>query len=309
MAAQITRLSGDEWQEWATRLLSCHYGPTEFQRIPDNDRGDAGLEGFTRSEGHAYQAYGCEEPISTRMRYDRQRNKMTQDITKFTTNQSALRRLFGSIQITRWALIVPFCDSKEIVAHAATKTAEVLAHNLPYVAPSFQVCVCQEDDFPAARDILLNTGARGIQVSSTPPSAEEIAMWSAANQQPSTVLTQKLSRLPTLKTEAARREFHNKVLKWHLWGQDILAALRQYPELYAKAREAKSHREEFLAAGLASGGTSQNILMDAINEFRTTLQQEVRELHRFPSETLAYEAVADWLLRCPLDFPEADDNA
>ena len=65
MAAHIPRLCGEDWQEWANKILAVHYGPTEYQQIPDHHRGDAGLEGFTRTDGHAYQAYGCEEPIST----------------------------------------------------------------------------------------------------------------------------------------------------------------------------------------------------------------------------------------------------
>jgi len=31
----------------------------------------------------------------------------------------------------------------------------------------------------------------------------------------------------------------------------------------------------------------------------------VRELHSFSAQDLAVEAVADWLMRCPLSFPEA----
>lgn len=77
MSAHIPRLSGEEWQDWANKLLTCHYGPTEYQRVPDNDRGDAGIEGFTLSNGHAYQAYGCEEPLSTSERHAKQRDKMT----------------------------------------------------------------------------------------------------------------------------------------------------------------------------------------------------------------------------------------
>ncbi len=116
MAASTSRLTGEEWQNWANRILSVHYGPTEYQQIPDNDRGDAGLEGFTRTDGHAYQAYGCEEPISASDRYEKQRNKMTRDIAKFIDNQVTLKRIFGNVKINRWVLFVPYCGTNEIVA-------------------------------------------------------------------------------------------------------------------------------------------------------------------------------------------------
>ena len=96
MTASINTLSGSDWEDWANQLLSYHYGPTEYQRVPDRDRGDAGIDGFSRENGHAYQAYGCEEPISTAARYAKQRDKMTDDIAKFINNGDVLKRLFGT---------------------------------------------------------------------------------------------------------------------------------------------------------------------------------------------------------------------
>jgi hypothetical protein len=304
VTASIPRLTGQDWQDWANKLLSCHYGPTEYQQIPDNDRGDAGLEGFTRTLGHAYQAYGCEEPTTVGDRYDKQRDKLTKDVAKFISNRPIFQRLFGTVRITRWALLVPHCDSKEIVSHATKKTAEVKAENLPYVADEFHVCVCQESDFPLARDQLINTANRTLEVVSEPSTPQEIADWAAANQGPSATLSQKLSRLPTLPNDQTRKAFQDQVLDWYLRGQEILDALRQHPEVYARVQAVKSHREGYLAAGLVSGAPPQDRLLQAINDLRTTLEQEVRQLHRLSSESLAYEAVADWLLRCPLDFPE-----
>jgi hypothetical protein len=215
-----------------------------------------------------------------------------------------LLRLLGTVRITRWVLLVPHFDSREIVAHATSKTAEVIAANLPYVAPSFHVCICQESEYSVARDQLINATNRTLQVLCDSSTPEQIAEWAAANQGPSATLEEKLKRLPTLRSDDARRSFHNKVLDWYLRGQEILDALRQHPDVYAKVRSAKSHRETFLETGLASGALPQDMLMSAINDLRSTIEQEVRELHRFSSESLAHEGVADWLLRCPLDFPE-----
>lgn len=304
MTAHIPRLCGEEWQNWANRILSVYYGPTEYQQVPDHDRGDAGLEGFTRRDGHAYQAYGCEEPISTADRYEKQRDKMTKDITKFINNRSTLTRIFGTVQITRWALFVPHCDSKKMLAHASDKTDEVKSAALPYVADTFQVCVCQQSDFSVAEAQLLNAGQRSLQIPADPRTPEEIAAWTQQNQGPSQVLADKLTRLPTLTTDILRQNFQSQVLDWYLKGQDILDALRAYPETFAKVKAAKSHRESFLATGIAGGLTPQGHLLQAINDLREALELEVKELHRFSSESLAHEAVADWLLRCPLDFPE-----
>ncbi|HKZ00633.1 MAG TPA: hypothetical protein VJ180_00240 [Pyrinomonadaceae bacterium] len=307
MSAYISRLCGEEWQRWANQLLICHYGPTEYQKVPDNDKGDAGIEGFTISEGHAYQAYGCEEPLSTTERYEKQRDKMTTDISKFINNRSALQKIFGTVRITRWALFVPYCDSKELIGHASKKTSEVLDKKLPYVGDTFRVVVCQEEDFCIARDQLINAGAKTLQV--TADATTSVTDWISSNDSLAATLDDKLRKLPTLRNNEGRRRFHEAVLRWYLEGQQILEALRTYPDVYEKTLKAKSHRENFLVMATVSGSSPQEILTSSIQDLLETLQREVRELHRFSAEALAHEAVADWLLRCPLDFPEVVQNA
>lgn len=304
MSAYIARPSGDDWQNWANQLLNCYYGPADYQIVPDNDKGDAGIEGFAVSHGHAYQAYGCEEPLTTKARFVKQRTKMTDDITKFIENKAALSKIFGTVKITRWVLFVPYFDSKDIVAHAATKTAEVIDADLPYVDKSFRVKVSQEDDFAVERDKLLNAASEKLKIQPQPASAGELQDWSANNSALVTTLDSKLKKLPTLPTDEARKRFRNQVLQWYVDGQGVLERLREYPEIYERVLETKLHREGFLAISSVLGNNSTTSLKSALDELKSDFQNEVKALHAFSAETLSYEALSDWLLRCPLDFPE-----
>ncbi len=308
MATQVTQLCGSDWEEWANKLLLCHYGPAEYQQVPDRDRGDAGIEGFTRTHGHAYQAYGCEEPIGTTQRYENQRRKMTDDVAKFINNRAHLARIFGPVRITRWVLFVPRFDSKQIVAHAATKTVEVTNACLPYVGDPFHVAVCHEGAFSVERDRLLNADVRALEIEMPTVSLTDVAEWSTAHRDLSTVLAGKLSRLATLHSESQRIELHREVLAWFLKGQEVLETLRDYPDLYAKAQRAKSHQEQLLARHKLSGDAPHEMFKAAINELQTFLASELRGLHTIPVDSLVYEAIADWLLRCPLDFPEVSNH-
>lgn len=308
MKTQMTRLSGEDWQQWANKLLTCHYGPAEYQTVQDNDKGDAGIEGFTVSHGHAYQAYGCEEPVSTSDRYEKQRDKMTRDINKFINNHNVLIKIFGNVKISRWILLVPYYDSKEIVAHASKKTEEVVINNLPYVACDFHVMVCQEDDFFIERDKLINATSDSIKLMIDCATPEQVSQWTQSNASLAIVLDKKLKKLPTIKSEEHRHQFHSTVLKWYLEGQAMLDVLGKYPEVLDKVMTAKTHRENLLAIASISGNAPQEIFTSSIQQLKETLQKEVRELHSFSADTLACEAVADWLLRCPLDFPEVGQN-
>ncbi|MDH0496280.1 hypothetical protein [Comamonas aquatica] len=304
MTANVTRLSGDDWEAWANLLLSQHYGPTDYQRVPAKDRGDGGIEGFCRSKREAFQCYGCEEPISVEERYKKQRDKMTADIQKFIDNKLVLQALFGQLKMKRWVFFVPHFDSKEIVAHAARKAQEVIDAGLPYVDDDFCVVVCQETDFAVARDQLINATSQGLKFKTASITTEDVNAWTQSNDVMLGVLKSKIDKLPTLRTQVQRDAFVIKVLHWYLSGQALLDRLREYPQVYEKVIETKSHREEFLAMGALNDSASNVVVRETIKDFKDTLKREAKELHDFCADQLAYEAVADWLIRCPLEFPE-----
>jgi hypothetical protein len=86
----IKEWSGDEWQEHIVRLLRARYSePGMFQEMPSRDRGDLGLEGFSR-DGVCYQCYAPEPPYDVKDLYEKQRGKITTDIGKFMKNRQSL---------------------------------------------------------------------------------------------------------------------------------------------------------------------------------------------------------------------------
>lgn len=305
MTATTARLVGTEWEAWANRLLAHHFGQTDYQRVPSKDKGDAGIEGFCISQRSVFQCYGCEEPIGVKERYEKQRDKMTDDIGKFIKNHSVLNGIFKPLKMRRWILFVPAFDSKEIAAHAATKTQEVIKANLPYVEDDFRVMVVQESDFAVARDQLLSTTPEGLKLPRPEVSDGAVDAYTATNDALVDRLREKLSKLPTVRSEPQLNDLVLNVLKGYLAGQELLEQLREYPEVYHKVLETKSHREESLFLSCLDGDASKGNLSDTIKSFQEELRSEVKELHSFNVQNLAQEAVADWLIRCPLSFPEA----
>jgi hypothetical protein len=309
MAAQRPRLSGSDWQNWANQLLVRHYGPMEYQQVPDKHKGDAGLEGFTITKGHAFQAYGPEEPLSTQDRYVKQRDKMTADVAKFIKNAQVLSAIFGRVRITRWTLFVPVCDSIELIAHASKKTEEIIMAQLPYAADELRVMVCDEEIFAAEANALLSTRVDSLELVHEGVSDEQVVAWADEHDTIVERLDGKLRKLPSLATDAQRHAFRDKVLKWYLEGQDMLAGLRKYPAAYEKIIKAKSHRENFLAASTISDTAKPgDVFQTALRSFLETVKREAMEVSALSCDALAHEAVADWMLRCPLDFPEVSVN-
>lgn len=297
------RLSGEQWQRWANQLLMTHYGPGGYQPVPDTDRGDAGIEGFSLS-GHAYQAYGPEdEPLSTRERYERHRSKLTTDIKKFIDNRVVLGQLFGKVRISRWILLVPHNDSKEIIQHASKKTQEVIDSNLPYVTDDFCILVRDESAFPVERDKLLNAKLSVIEFDSVNVAEKEIVEWADKNDNLVRVIDEKAGRLVTLLNDAMRVNFRNNVIKAYLDGQNILEDLRKYPTAYEAVRKIKSDKEKYLSLEIASlTDANPDILRQSLDELRL-LTGKVPGMSDGLTDVIAWEAISDWIIRCPLDFP------
>lgn len=302
MSANKIHLQGNDWQDWANQLLTAHYGPTEYSRVPDKQKGDAGVEGFTLTEGHVYQAYGCEEPISVKERFEKQRDKMTRDLKKFVYNQVLLEKLFGETKIKKWVLFVPIYDSKDLIAHAAKKTKEIKALKLPYVDTQFNVTVCEEKDFATEKEQILNNKSDQLDFEIVAAGEEEIAAFSSDNDHFIATIDKKLAKLATLQTDEKRLEFRNSVLRWYLQGQELLDSLKvDSPSVFGAVLKIKSQRESYLVADSLAAKTSEEQFGLAVNKLLDSLKSEVKQLSTSSAEGLAYEAVADWLIRCPFD--------
>ncbi|WP_437954792.1 hypothetical protein WME76_24855 [Sorangium sp. So ce119] len=284
-------------------MLKMRYALGDFQEVPDRHRGDFGIEGFSR-DGRAYQCYAPLEPLATNARYENQRDKIATDIKKFIDNKDDLVKVFGPTKIARWVLAVPTFDSGPLVQHAEKKAAEVRAASLPYVASDFCISIVTEDDFEAERAKLLRLGLEQLHIAPKVLQVSDTADWATQNSSLLGTLESKLARVPTF-TSAKRGTLRERLLQHYLQGQDILDTLKnKYSDVFEAAIRTKGAREAFLETHcLMAEDTPQRLLSKTLEDFK-------RELMKFEmmteqmAEALAYEALADWLMRCPLDFPQ-----
>jgi hypothetical protein len=304
MPGQEWRDSPEEWQERIILFLKQRYGATGFQEIPDRDRGDYGLEGFERN-GSAYQCYAAEEPLSTKELYDKQRNKITKDINKFKNNQADLVKIFGPTKISHWILVVPRWESKDLLKHAEKKAEEIRNANLPYVADDFFIHIVTEDYFAAEHQLLLDVGLAKIQVDPDELETTTIEDWSGENDDLVKTLDCKIERLNTSSDKNGKLQLRNNFIRHYVEGQNVLEKLHfEYSDLYVSVKRLKTNREKFLeTSSRIPTGTPADTFHKALSEFKNELTEEVKGLYSNTIEILGYEAVSDWLLRCPLDFP------
>jgi hypothetical protein len=185
--------------------------------------------------------------------------------------------------------------------------------NLDYVdATDFRVMVLNEDAFAVERSALLNGARTSVRIAGEAIDDNEIDAWSVeeANTGLVRVLDEKISRLPTLTTPALRIRFRREFVSHLLHGQNILEGLRSYPDIWAAIRRLRSERERYLfSMCMTSQAAPGEILKEAVEKFIAEIRECAPALASETVNAVAHEVIADWLMRCPLDFPEPQANA
>jgi hypothetical protein len=295
----------NEWEEYIKSLLRLYYGPGQFVEVPAKHGGDFGIEGFGRNDGCAYQCYAAELPLSTEQLYTKQRNKVTIDLGKFASNKSELVKLFGTTKISRWILAAPLFESAKLVQHLAKKTKEIRAKNLPYVAADFEVCIETDDMFAVERHKLMNLGLSKLDIPVKNPQDNELTTWQGNNPKLIETLDEKLMVLLGKEHDPKDLAYlRNDIVRKYLQGQNLLQDLHDhYPDFYEIARRRKDGREASLATTMLLSSAPPNVLFNQVLEqFIAELNGSMPSLDKRSSEVIGWEAVADWLVKCPLRF-------
>ncbi len=303
MPGEIWTRPPEEWQELVTRVLSLKFGTGEFVPIPDTVQGDCGLEGFTRS-GKGFQCYAAEEPLTTGELTRKQKAKVTQDLGKLVKYKSMLATLLGPTILKEWILVVPRWEDKALLAHAEEKMKLLRAEGLSFISPQIVPGFSTGDDFIVERQQLIQAGKECLRITVASVNEAQITDWVAANDELIANLDKKALAIRH-QDAATARKLRDESVRHYLDGQNALAKLRaDYSEIFEAVDRIKKDKEHFL---VTESLTSSALPPDRWREARDSLEMELsvslRGLDRFTVRQFVHEAVADWLLRCPLDFP------
>lgn len=161
-------MNGDAWEDLCVRCYRMKYQEQHYVAIPAVHKGDAGIEGYTKS-GIVHQCYCPERSYSDNELYDHQRDKLSADIKKLMENGSRMKSL-GIPPIHEWHFNIPEYKDSRILMHATTKQAEVLSERskkpsiYSHIADDFQIIIkIAEDLAPEISNIIRNQFRRSFQ--------------------------------------------------------------------------------------------------------------------------------------------------
>ena len=303
MTSNIRLWEGEEWEEHIQRLLKMHHGHADYQEIPAKHVGDFGLEGYSMN-GCAYQCYAAEEPCTTNDRYTRQRTKITTDVGKFIKNEKELIKLFRGTVIERWILVVPIFESALLMQHASKKAEEVIKKKLSYVSDAFKIIIITDDYFEKEIKELAAVGVLHIPIKEQVVKISTRKTWLKRNDSLVKNLDIKTKKISGLVESGRVEDFKLDIIDHYIRGQNIVSDLyKDYPDIYRKLDNCKQAYENSLRTmSLLNTDPANQHLKDALKEYDHELRRSLPNLNSAVIQALQWEAVSDWLLRCPLDF-------
>lgn len=288
-------------------LLQQRYSvmqPHSLQQVPDAHQGDLGLEAFSHS-GNAYQCYAAKEPLSIAACFEKQRDKLTRDLGKLKSKCTEIYAMLGTVQIHTYVFLVHRHDSRYLITHAQVKAAEVLAWDLPFIHPSFSIVIETLKDYALEQERVHSIPAPLVEVDPVQPQTK--GAWVTENALLVETAESKLTAI--IPSKIARAKTVDSLLGQYLEGENALEKLRtSSPDAYRTAIRTRSNKENLLVLEHPPTDASARAdLVTVAHELRDELESANTLLGRAMAEKLAWAAVCDWLMRCPLDFGQPNE--
>lgn len=300
MAIFSSVINSDDWQKFVIRLLYVRHG-TNLIEVPDQDKGDHGIEAFT-TDGCVYQCYAPEGDVGPSILAQRHKTKITNDVAKLHKNKVKLAQIFGDTKISRWLLVVPDHCSSDVVAHGEKKAQEIRAAIPPlsFISSDFKVITVNGYEFFALQISLLEqNGGFLVEASQTELQPGQVESFEDANEEWLENLDRKLLVLPPLSDNSARATFRKRLLHYYLEGSN---ALTYYDQRFPLISERVRSLKEAESRSLEVESVMKNLTITSTRErFQETMNEAIPSLGKNTSTLLSYAAIVEWLMLCPLE--------
>ena len=291
---------GTEWQSYSHKLAQLRHGAANVQAIPDKVRGDCGIEFFV-TDGCLYQCYAPEEVSDVAKAASGMMTKARRDLNKLKKYRVEIADILQSLKARRWILVCPFLDDKKVVAYVRALGEKLKTQGLAFIAPDFEALVHSQDDFTSEIEQLrLKSIGPSLKVD-TPTEAE--VQTASGSVDLGAKLNEKLSRAFPNESVQKRESRAESYIKSLLHRDNTLNVLKlDHPILWERSIKCIEAEEQRLAAlgGQATQPPAQ--LEESMNRIEASLKQDLRDLPTSIVTTMSQGTVADWLVRCPLDF-------
>jgi hypothetical protein len=310
MIGLLTDVEGIAWEVRVKRWLKLRYPNGDFVELPAGHGGDRGIEGYS-IDGNVYQCYGPREGLDIGPLYEKQRDKLTEDIGKFVRNHEQLSKIFpDSFKVRKYCFTVPKHESAELVRHANSQSKRVFDAGLTYVAPDFRVVILHLEDFLPERNAEQRLGLTKLQIEFEDVEQGVIEQWAVEHDDGVKNLDRKIRSYTGEQQSWKVSEIRDHWIEANIRSDNALAKLRSRSEVvWERLVTIKRTQEKLLFRRYGKIPANFNEADRAAEQLASEMITQVPNLDRMGAETLATGIVGEWLHKCSLDFPECVTHA
>lgn len=298
---------GNTWEDFCQQCFKKKYESDGYQEMPADFKGDLGIEGFTRN-GILLQCYCPDAAYDPTKLYEAQRDKITTDLGKLQANQKELLEYLKDIKVEKWIFVTPGYRNKELVRHCQNKAEEYRKLKLPHLSDTFDVLIHDVEFFSAEIPTILNFRQDKLNLSPKEQlSPEEIADWRTK----SITLVDNAIRKHGARLATNSKNYNDRVNKLtqlsitnFLDGDGVIRQWSEkYQDQYEKFVDVVGLFEKKVEEKCTAFSGDFNSLYEQIEtELRAKLKESFSYLDSVMIDRLTYRVMADWILRCPIDF-------
>lgn len=294
---------GNSWEGFCQVCLKLKYESEGYQELPAW-QGDLGIEGFTRT-GKVFQCYCPDEDYEPQTLYEKQRDKISTDLGKLKKNESELKRYLNGILIQQWIFLTPLYKNKELVRHCHTKASDFRNMNLDVLSKDFDVLIYNIDFFAAQIPIVNGTTNNKLEIPADRDESKDID-WKGTNiDLVNNAITKHGKRISD---SPNKEEKINKLTDFTIGDfldeQQLVTKWKNLiPTDYEKFLRLISDYEKTVEEMCITNTDDNNLLYERIKqELKERLMQTFPYIEDITLEKLMKGVVADWILRCPINF-------
>jgi hypothetical protein len=302
-----TRLGSFDGNHWEGIMQLCFrlkYESEHYQSVPASS-GDCGIEGYTKT-GKVFQCYCPDNNMSSKDLYDKQRDKITRDLAKLKLYEGRLKKFLEDTKIKEWIFVTPEYRMNDLLIHCNTKRQELIQENLSIIDPSFQVIVHDINNFLKELPIALNVDQNKLYIGAEKGNTNVTEWKTQSIDLASNAVRKHNKRFPAKATDVDKKvnTLTDLTIQSFLDRETILQRWQQlHQEDYDKFLILIGQIEKEIQEKCMFPAEDNNRLYVELREIvRQRLKQNFGYLSDMTIENLTHGAIADWLLRCPLDF-------
>ncbi len=300
MVTYVEKLSPKEWEAFCAIMLRYHYKAKNFWEVPDEDKGDLGLEFFT-VDGTLFQCYYPDLNIDMAGYRTKIQKKIREDLKKLKKNETAIAKLLDDIVVNQWVLIIPELKSKDLIAYCNKKKKEVLKQELPYIdAATFQVKIETPSSFPEGELFAKGVYGKAIDIPLAEVTEKDKIAWQEGHSEFASNITRKSNSLIGQKSN----EFQDRVVTKYIQIEKFLDQLREdHPDLHELVEDsARAQLEKMKDDSLFQEDLDKQFVQGVIQSNSAAFAKHSKYMSDSNMQSLSFGYISKWLAECYMDF-------